>query len=173
MGSAAEKERMLLEITTERLTGKALTHYVTPAMLWGIEMQSEAIASYEAAFPIDLCGPEGFVIHPTIEFFGATPDGFIGADGLIEVKCPNTTTHIKYILDKDTVPKQYRPQLAAQLLCTGRRWVNFVSYDPRLLCKPLLVIRFEPPQEYLDKVQNAAVEFLGGVEGIIRKITDH
>ena len=127
---AANRKNYRVELVCEILTGNMADHYTSPAMEWGIANETFARASYEIA---NNCMVEqiGFVIHPTLDRAGASPDGLVGEDGLLEIKCPNTATHIDYIL-ADKVPAEYEPQIMWQLACTGRKWCDFVSYDPRL-----------------------------------------
>jgi len=83
-----------------------------------------------------------FVDHPVIAMSGASPDGTIGTDGLVEIKCPNTATHIEYLLS-NSAPNNYVFQMYWQMACTGRQWCDFVSYDPRLPEDlQLLVVRY-------------------------------
>lgn len=159
MKPGADRANLLRDLLAERLVGSAKDHYVTPAMQWGLDYEAEAVMAYEAHTG-NLAAPGGFVEHPTIEFFGATPDRFLGQDGLMEVKCPTTATFVKWATE-GVVPEEYRPQMAAQILCTRRRWVEFVAYDPRLPPQfRLFVRRFEPTPQYLAQVEQAAVDFL-------------
>ena len=153
------------ELLAERVSGYAVDHYVTPAMQWGIDNQPHAIAAYEAETG-ELVGPEVFVLHPEIDWAGATPDGTIGRDGLIEVKCPTTPTHLTWLLAGE-VPEQHRLQMTFQLACARRQWVDFVSYDPRIKGKAQLFIRrFEPSRDEIEKVEAGAREFLNELEAM-------
>ena len=120
----------MLKLLTERLTGEIEDVYVNQAMQWGVDHEPDAIASYENVTGRFVVGC-GLIPHPAIPMSGASPDGLIGDDGLIEVKCPNTTTHINTLLTNQ-VPDEYLPQITWQLACTGRKWCDFVSFDPRL-----------------------------------------
>ena len=153
------RTKLAHRLVAERVTGFAVDNYVTPAMQWGIDHQSEAIAEYEARTG-NIVGPEAFFQHPTIDWFGATPDGLIGGDGLIEVKCPTTPTHVAWTLAGE-VPEEHRLQMLAQLACTGRKWVDFVSFDPRIPTGARLFIRrFEPDRADIERVEEGAREFL-------------
>lgn len=125
-----KREDYLISVCVERLTGRASENYVSPAMEYGLETEPLAKAAYEIRTDREII-PVGFATHPTIEWFGASPDGLIGEDGLLETKCPNTSTHLAYLLDGE-VPIDYMPQMLAQMACTERKWCDFVSYDPRL-----------------------------------------
>lgn len=163
-GKPAEAQvKLAHEILAERLTQAAVAHYVTPAMQWGIDNQSNAVAAYENARGV-LVGGEAFFLHDSIDFFGATPDGLIDTDGLVEVKCPTSPTFVRWSLSGE-VPTEYKPQMLAQLACTGRAWVDFVAFDPRMPSKQQLFIRrFEPAREEVETIENAAREFLAAVD---------
>ena len=110
----------------------------------------------------------GFIPHPTIEFFGASPDGLVGEDGLLEIKCPySTNVHLQRVAAR-VVPEEYKPQMLVQLLCTGRKWVDFVSYDPRLsgAWSPakLFIARYEPTQDELNTALEQCETFLAEVK---------
>lgn len=119
-----------LTILAERVTGVQEEIKPTAAMQWGIDQEPYAIAAYENKTGNFVLG-NGVIDHPFIEMFAASPDGLVGKDGQVEVKCPSTTTHLNTLLTK-TVPDEYTPQITCQLACTRREWCDFVSYDPRL-----------------------------------------
>lgn len=120
----------MLTLLVERLTGEVEGMYINAAMQWGIDHEPDAIASYENITGNFVVGC-GLINHPKIPMSGASPDGLIGSYGLLEVKCPNTTTHLNTILT-NTVPDEYIPQITWQMACTKRFWCDFVSYDPRM-----------------------------------------
>ena len=100
-------------------------------MQWGLDQEPFARAAYElhAGVLVETCG---FVLHPQIARFGASPDGLVGDDQpLIQIKCPTTKTHLEWMMAK-TIPLEHIPQMLAELSCTGREWADFVSFDPRL-----------------------------------------
>lgn len=119
-----------LTILAERLTGVQKEIPTNSVMQWGIDNESHAIAAYENETGNFVVGT-GLIDHPFIEMFGASPDGLVGDKGQIEVKCPDTTTHLNTLLTKQ-VPDEHIPQITSQLACTRREWCDFVSYDPRL-----------------------------------------
>ena len=119
-----------LTILAERLTGVQKEIPTNAAMQWGIDNEPHAIAAYENETGFFVNGT-GLIDHPFIEMFGASPDGLVGENGQIEVKCPDTTTHLNTLLTKE-VPEEHIPQITSQLACTRREWCDFVSYDPRL-----------------------------------------
>lgn len=166
----ARRIKLLKDLVAERMTGVAGDNYVTPAMQWGLDHQEEAISAYEIETGV-IVAPEAFVIHPTIKELGATPDGFIGNDGLLEVKCPTSTTHLQWILDK-VIPEQHKPQMAVQLLCTERVWVSFMSFDPRMPPKQRKLLHlFEPGEEYLEMIEAEAIKFLAEIEALFEQVT--
>lgn len=120
----------MAELIAERLSGLATEHYVNAAMQWGTDHEAEARIAYE--FHCDTpVAPAGFYVHPTISDSGASPDGLIGDDGLVEFKCPKTVTHIETLLGAP-IDARYMAQMQWQMACTARDWCDFVSYDPRL-----------------------------------------
>ena len=129
-----------LTILAERLTSVQKETPTNFAMQWGIDNEPHAIAAYENETGFFVNGT-GLIDHPFIEMFGASPDGLVGKDGQIEVKCPDTTTHLNTLLTKE-VPGEHIPQITSQLACTRREWCDFVSYDPRLeLDLQIIIIR--------------------------------
>jgi putative phage-type endonuclease len=128
--SSAKRNNYRMELIAERLTGRAKDHYVSPSMEWGTDTENEARLAYEGVMR-EMCEPVGFVLHPKFDFTGASPDSLVGTEGVLEIKCPETTTHLEYI-DAGTVPSEYLPQVAWELACTGRKYVDFVSFDPRI-----------------------------------------
>ena len=119
-----------LTIIAERITGLQDEIKQNAAMQWGIDNEPYAIAAYENKTGNFVLG-NGVIDHHFIEMFAASPDGLVGEDGQIEVKCPNTTTHLNTLLT-GVVPDEHLPQITCQLACTRRQWCDFVSYDPRL-----------------------------------------
>lgn len=129
-----------LTILAERLTGVQKETPTNFYMQWGIDNEPHAITAYENATGVFVVGT-GLIDHPFIEMFGASPDGLVGKDGQIEVKCPDTTTHLNTLLTKQ-IPDEHIPQITCQLACTRREWCDFVSYDPRLeLDLQIIIIR--------------------------------
>jgi len=129
-GWSTSRENYLAELVVERLTGVAYEGYSNAAMAWGTQMEPEARAQY--AFVADVDVEEvAFVPHPRITMAGASPDGLIGAEGLVEIKCPQSATHIATLLGEPIAGK-YVTQMMWQMACTGRAWCDWVSWDPRL-----------------------------------------
>jgi hypothetical protein len=160
----------LMELVSERMIGGAVDHYVTAAMQWGLDQEINAKIAYGQVKNCDV-DPAGFILHPSIEFFGASPDAFISTDGLCEFKCPTTAKHLRWIL-AGVVPEEHKPQMIAQIACTGREWVDFASFDPRVPAKQrLFVRRFVPTAEEIDLVETQATLFLQEVEALFQKVT--
>jgi predicted phage-related endonuclease len=120
----------MADLVCERLTGVPMQGYLNDAMRWGIEHEPKARSAYEWAFDVDVY-PTGYVPHPTIAHSGATPDGAVGEAGLVEFKCPQSATHIDTLLTK-SIDTKYIKQMQWQLACSGREWVDFSTYDPRM-----------------------------------------
>ena len=168
---SAKRKALKVEILAERMTGDTVPHYVNSFMQWGLEQEPHAKAAYELASG-QMIVPCGFFDHPQIAEFGATPDGLI-PDGVIEFKCPQTTTHITWML-AGGVPEQHRPQILAQLACTGRTRAVFVSYDPRIRDerKRLFVAEWTPERAEIEAVEQAAIKFLAEVEQMFQMLTE-
>lgn len=129
-GPSASRTNYLAQLIAERLTGEVAESYSNGAMAWGTEQEPEARLAYEFRFDASV-SEIAFVEHPSIAMTGASPDGLIGVDGLVEIKCPNTATHIDTLLGQ-AIPGKYQTQMLWQMACTGRQWCDFVSFDPRL-----------------------------------------
>lgn len=129
-GYGASRANYMAELIAERLTGVPAQNYINAAMQHGTDTEPQARAAYEffiGAQVIEI----GFVDHPTVPMCGASPDGLIGEEGCVEIKCPNTATHIDTLLG-GSIPQKYQDQMQWQMACTNRFWCDFVSFDPRL-----------------------------------------
>jgi len=137
----------ITQLVTERLTGMSQDFYTNADMQRGIEVEPVARAAYQANH--ELVDEVGFIKHPTILWFGASPDGLVGEDGLIEIKCPNSATHWEYFKTKEP-PKKYWIQMQAQMSVTDRKWCDFVSFDPRMPERSQLLVVHVPrdPESY-------------------------
>ena len=127
---SAERRAIMAELVAERLTGEAAQHFVSAAMKWGTEQQPAAAQAY-TFFTGREVRDVGYFNHPRIKDSGASPDGFIGDDGGLEIKCPIAETHIATLLAGE-IPIEHLPQMHWGMACTGRAWWDFVSYDPRM-----------------------------------------
>lgn len=128
-GYSASRANYLSQLVRERLLGVAEEGYCNAAMQWGIDHEDEARRAY--CFHSDCDVVEvGFVDHPTIPMSGCSPDGLVGSDGMVELKCPIPATHQAILLGK-SFPDNYVKQALFQMACCERQWVDLVSYDPR------------------------------------------
>jgi putative phage-type endonuclease len=170
-GYSASRDNYMAQLVCERLTNTKDAGFSSAAMTWGTETEPLARAAYEAAIDV-LVDEVGFINHPTIEAAGASPDGLVGQLGLLEIKCPNTNTHIDTLLTQ-TVPSKYNIQMHWQMICTGRHWCDFVSFDPRLPTELQLFIK----RVVYDPVFGAMLEkevilFLKELDEKIKKLND-
>ena len=170
-GYSASRATYMGQLIAERLTGNVADSFSNAAMAWGTETEPQARAVYELELGVEVI-EVGFVPHPTIDGSSASPDGIIGADGLVEIKCPNTATHIETLLT-EKVPKKYLTQIMWQLACTGRSWCDFVSFDPRLptdmqmFCK-----RAERDDARIAELETEVVAFLDELSAKVKTLTD-
>jgi putative phage-type endonuclease len=167
-GESASRKNYKMELVVQRLTGKVGESFTNAAMEWGTEQEPFARMAYEA-YTGTFVKEEGFVDHPTIEGFGCSPDGIVG-EGLIEIKCPNTANHIETVLE-NKAPSKYIPQMQCQMACTGAKWCDFVSFDPRVPEDlQLLVVRVERDQEYIDSMEVEVKQFLSEVLDLFNQL---
>lgn len=168
-GYGASRANLMAALICERLTDVPMETYFSKEMAWGIEKEPDAIAAYEWHFDCDVV-PTGFVRHPRIEYAGATPDGAVGDDGLIECKCPNSSTHIETLLTKQ-IDQRYMKQMQFQMACTGRQWVDFVTYDPRMPPElQLWVLRVERNEKVIAELEEQAEEFLAELDAKVEAL---
>lgn len=168
-GEAAIRANYRAELIAERLTGVPAQSFTNAAMEWGTEHEPYARGLYEVTKDV-LVDQVGFAVHPTIEQAGASPDGCVGDDGLVEIKCPQTATHIATLLS-GVAPSKYIPQMQWQMACTGRKWCDFCSYDPRLSDKlKLFVVRVERDDEKIAEMETEVRKFLAEIEDTINKL---
>jgi putative phage-type endonuclease len=168
-GYSASRDNYMAQLVCERLTGQKGESFTNAAMQHGTETEPLARAAYEALQDV-LVDEVGFVSHPTIEMAGASPDGMVGDDGLIEIKCPNTATHIDTLLSQ-TVPGKYNTQMQFQMACTGRKWCDFVSFDNRLPEElQLFVTRVPRDEVFIRLIEAEIVQFLAELDDKINKL---
>jgi len=168
----AAREDYKVELLMESLTGQACEHFVSPAMDFGAINEPLARTTYEFAASVEV-ESVGFFVHPTIERSGASPDGLVGDDGMVEIKVPNTTTHLGYLL-ADVVPEAYKPQMMWQMACTGRKWCDFVSYDPRLPEEfGIFIKRFERDNGLIAAMECEVLKFIGEINEMAERLYEH
>jgi putative phage-type endonuclease len=170
-GYSASRENYMAQLICERMTNTVAESYSNAAMQWGTETEPLARAAYES-FADVLVDEVGYIPHPIIERAGASPDGLVGLDGQIEIKCPNTATHIDTLIS-DQVPTKYFTQMQWQMACTRRAWCDFVSFDPRLPNGlQLFVKRVEYDAEYAEMLAVEVVKFLAELDAKISKLNE-
>ena len=167
-GYGAGRANYLADLVVERLTGQKAQGFSNAAMEWGTQTEPQARAAYSAKTGI-LVEEVGFIDHPTVAMSGASPDGF-AEEGLIEVKCPNTATHLEYVL-AELPPLKYFTQMQWQMACTGRPWCDFVSFDPRLPERlQLLVVRVPRDDNYIKMLEQEVIVFLQELDDKLNKL---
>lgn len=169
-GWGAGRGNYMAQLIAERLTGETADSFTSGAMQWGIDTEPQARAAYE--FYTDNTVTEvGFVNHFDITMSGASPDGLIGDDGLVEIKCPNTSTHINTLLGA-SIDRKYRLQMQWQMACCKREWCDFVSFDPRMPPRMQLhVERVERDMEVIRELETGIREFLDELDGKVAALT--
>ena len=176
-GVSTSRQNYLVQLVSERITGKKGDSFVNQAMLDGIEREGAARAIYMLNRDVSVT-EVGFFDHPVIKNSGASPDGAVNAEedgkyaGLIEIKCPIETTHTNTLMSK-SVPSKYIPQMQWQLACTGAKWVDFVSYNPNFPMElQLFVARVDRDDTYIAELEAEVVKFLEEVEQTIIKLKE-
>jgi putative phage-type endonuclease len=168
-GYSASRANYMAQLVVERMTGTVAESYSNAAMEWGTEQEPLARAAYEAEVGV-LVDEVGMIDHPTVEMSGASPDGLVGKDGLVEIKCPTTATHIDTLMGEEA-PKKYYDQMQWQMACTGRKWCDFVSFDPRMPeGLQLFVKRVERNDEYIAMLESEVATFLQEVSDKVNKL---
>jgi len=170
-GYGASRANYKAEKLIERLTGAQQDTYKSPSMQWGNDQEPYAREAY-SFYTNNEVVETGFVVHPLIENAGASPDGLIGDDGMLEIKCPNTSTMLEY-LETEKIPANYMKQIQWQLACCDRHWCDFAAYDPRLPEEMrLLVIRVERNNDMIAELEQETLKFLAELdetEALLRK----
>lgn len=158
-GWGASRHNYAAQLIAERLTGNVADSYTNAAMQWGIDTEPEARAAYEFYQGVSV-QQVGFIEHPSIQMTGASPDGLVGGDGMVEIKCPNTSTHIS-TLRGSPLDKKYITQVSWQMACAGRQWCDWVSYDPRMPEQMrLFVLRIKRDDALVASLEKDVSEFL-------------
>ena len=168
-GYSTSRENYMAQLICERLTGTPTEGFTNAAMQWGTETEPKAREAYEAT-TFTSVREVAMISHPSIPNTGASPDGLIGEDGLIEIKCPNTATHLDTLLSQK-VPGKYVTQMQWQMACTGRQWCDFVSFDPRLPEHlQLFVKRVSRDNDFIKQTEDEIVAFLLELEQKIESL---
>ena len=129
--SSGKRDDYKMELIFERLSGRTKDHYNSAAMQRGSGLEDEARLYYESVMR-EMCAPVNFVLHPQYDFTGVSPDALVGTEGVLEIKCLLPWNHLKYAIAREA-PDEYLPQVAWELACTGRKWVDFVLYCPDIV----------------------------------------
>ena len=168
-GYSASRDNYMAQLVCENLTKTKAEGFTNAAMEWGTEQEPFARAAYEAKTGV-MVEEVGFVPHPLIKWAGASPDGLVGPDGLVEIKCPNTATMIDTLLT-GKVPGKYNVQMQFQMACTGRHWCDYVVFDPRMPAKAqLFVKRVERDNVFIKDMEAEIVNFLAEVNVQIQQL---
>ena len=165
-GPSASRENYSVQLVLERITQSKGESYSNAAMQWGTETEPLARQAYELKRGL-FVDEVGFIDHPTIANSGASPDG------LVEIKCPNSATHMETLVTRK-IPQKYIPQMTWQMACTGRSWCDFVSFDPRFPEHlQIFIERIEYDPTYVRMLELEVTQFLDEVEKkveILRKM---
>lgn len=168
-GWGASRANYMAELIAERLTGEPAEKFSNAAMQWGTEKEPDARAAYEFRTDAEVV-QVGFVEHPAIPMTGASPDGLVGETGQVEIKCPNTATHLDTLLCR-SVPGKYVTQMQWQMACTGREWCDFVSYDPRLPESMRVFVRRVPRDpELIASLEKDVADFLSELDAKLAQL---
>ena len=158
---SVKSETYMIELIAEILSGQSKPFFVNDAMRWGTETEPQARAMYELMKDVDVKEVAFIELN---EFTGVSPDGLIGDDGLLEIKCPATHTQIKRALS-DSYHSDYKAQIQMQLWVSGRKWCDFVSFDPRLNCEAsFLLERVERDEEYIKEMESRIETFIDSMK---------
>ena len=167
-GYSTSRDKYMTQLLLERLTGTVAESYSDAAMAHGVEQEPFARAAYEAAKGV-MVDQVAFVNHPTIEMAGASPDGLVNDDGLVELKCPMSHTHLESLLGG--LDDQYKVQVQWQMACTGAKWTDLCSFDPRFPAELQLVIkRFERDDAYIATLEKEVIKFLAELDDKLNKV---
>ena len=170
-GYSASRANYHAQLVAERLSGTGADSFTNAAMQWGIDTEAQARIAYEFKHGIDVT-ETGFHDHPVITMSGASPDGLAGANGLVEIKCPNTATHIA-TLRGGSIDRKYVLQMHWQMACAGREWCDFVSFDPRLpLEMQLFVQRVDLDAALLSEIETEVKAFLSEVDEAVADLRE-
>ncbi|WP_405120710.1 lambda exonuclease family protein [Pseudomonas leptonychotis] len=156
---SATRKNYMMQLLCERLTGKREEGFTSNAMARGTELEPVARAAYEIDRDV-MVDETGLIAHPRITGFAASPDGLVGVAGMLEIKCPNTATHVS-TMQSGRHDTQYDWQMLAQLSCSGREWVDFVSFDDRMPdALQYACFRFERDDKRVREMESEITAFL-------------
>lgn len=168
-GYGAGRANYMADLIAERLTGQAKQGFSNAAMQWGTDTEPQARSMYELENGVEV-EEIAFVPHPEIENTGASPDGLVGERGLVEIKCPNTATHIE-TLRGASIDRKYMLQMHWQMICCERDWCDFVSFDPRMPIEMQMHIqRVERDDELCKEIVGEVTTFLAELDEMEREL---
>jgi len=171
-GYSASRDSYMTQLVLERITQTKAEGFTSQAMQWGIEQEPFARAAYEAAQGV-MVEEVGFMPHPTIDMAGASPDGLVGDDGMVEIKCPESKGMLETLLTQK-VPAKYFAQMQFQMACTGRKWTDYVVFDPRMPAKAqLFVKRVDRDDKYIAEIEAEIVKFLAEVASQVQQLNKY
>ena len=166
-GAGKTADAYMYQLIAERMAGESQDGYTNPAMQWGTDTEPLAREYYEA---LNGCSVQEVGFAELNEDIGSSTDGFVGDDGIIEIKCPNSTTHIKNMV-AGKMPPEYKAQVQGGLWVTGRKWCDFVSYDPRITEAPYFCERIGRDEKYIQELSGKIDAFIVKMKETISKIT--
>lgn len=170
-GWGASRANYMAQLVAERLTGARTDGFTSAAMQWGIDQEPLAIAMYSFEHDAHVT-PSDFVDHPTVEMSGASPDGLVGSEGMVEVKCPLTATHIDTLLN-ESIPEKYLLQMQWQMACCGRQWVDYCSFDPRMPADlQLWVKRVDRDDSLISELEGMVAHFLDELAEKVKRLQE-
>ena len=183
-GYGASRKYYMDDLRIERITGRPASTFSNAAMRWGIDQEPQARLIYELVSGVTV-EEVGLIDHPEIAMTAASPDGLVGDDGMIEIKCPNSATHAQFIEDQK-IPGKYMKQIHWQMECAGRNWCDFVSYDPRFSpdfdaenpYEPLFsdgtlaIVRVELDENLLEGIREEVTKFLYELDAKVEAYKD-
>jgi hypothetical protein len=169
-GEAANRRNYRMDVVSEILTGQPIIRTAWKEMEWGKQNEPYAREEYGLVkgVLVETCG---FVIHPRIPRFGCSPDGLVGDDGLIQIKCGNTSTHLDWML-AGKVPEEHAAQMLAEMACTGRQWCDFVSFDPRIADKnkQLFICRWQRDENLIRALEVEIEQFSREIDEVLARL---
>ncbi len=166
-GQGIVRKKLMIKLIAERMTGLSAESYSNKAMEHGTATEQEAREHYEALNGVSV-RHVGFIERD--EDTGASPDGLVGNDGMLEIKCPFPTTHIRYIL-ADKMPSDYVKQVQGGLWVAERKWCDFMSYDPRVKQRPSFIVRVYRDEDYIKKLHIGIVMFVTEMKQLMERLT--
>ena len=173
-GYSASRNNYMTQLVLERVTKQRAESFSSAAMTWGTEQEPFARAAYEAHTG-QMVEEVGFIPHPHIEAAGASPDGLVGDVGMVEIKCPSSSTALEVWLthsqDGDPVDSKYYAQMQWQMRCAERQWCDYVVFDPRMPAKAqLFIFRVDRNEDWLKNAEAEVVKFLAEVDAKVKSL---